>query len=363
MARFLQFVVRGVAEPEAAALFLATGLLLTAALPGPAAYRAGVILSALLLFAYAALWFHVLPRRLFGRAHFTAGVAVTVAITAVLIELTGGVDSPYFPIFLLSVLASMLAVRPGASLATGLAAIIAYLIVVAEDVVTDEMEASHAVEQAVVGLLSLGVATMFAVGVARALRRTTDALRQRSAELAALATTDPLTGLRNRAVLEKQLAVMHALTERSGRPYSLIALDLDNLKELNDGSGHEAGDRALVAVADAIRSALRGSDTGVRTGGDEFLVLLPETRQEDALRVCERLTQALCISSTQDPRLAVSLSAGVAAWRPGRDPAAVQAAADAMLYAAKSAGRGRSLGEPSVGSAGRPSEDTPAGHA
>ncbi|MBI3637972.1 MAG: hypothetical protein HY216_17390, partial [Candidatus Rokubacteria bacterium] len=112
MARFLRFVLRGVAEPEAAAFFLATGVLLTALLPGPAAYRAGVVLSGLLLFAYAVLWFHVVPERLFGRAHFTAGVAVTVAITAVLIELTGGVESPYFPIFLLSVLASMLAVRP-----------------------------------------------------------------------------------------------------------------------------------------------------------------------------------------------------------------------------------------------------------
>lgn len=350
---------RGLADAESAVLFIATGVLLTALLPGTPVFRAGVVLSALLLFAYAALWFHVLPPSLFGRAHFSFGVAVTVAIAAVLLELTGGVESPYFPVYLLSVLGSVFAVRPGVSLATGVAAILAYLIVLGEDVVTEEIETSHALDHAAIGLLGLGAATLVAVGIARSLRRTTDALRQRSEELAALATTDPLTGLRNRAVLDEQLARMQALAERSGRPYALAALDLDNLKELNDGSGHEAGDRALVAVADAIRGTIRGSDIGVRIGGDEFLILLPETGPEEAERVGRRLTKALRAAQPAGDRQPVSLSAGIAAWRPGRGSGAVRAAADAMLYQAKAGARGRTLIEPSL----EPSDDATVGHA
>ncbi len=350
---------RDLADAEGAVLFIATGVLLTALLPGTAVFRAGVVLSALLLFAYAALWFHLLPPSLFGRAHFSAGVAVTVAIAAVLLELTGGVESPYIPVYLLSVLGSVFAVRPGVSLATGFAAILAYLIVFAEDVITEEIVRARALDRAVIGLLALSAATLFAVGIARSLRRSTDALRKRSEELAALATTDPLTGLRNRAGLDEQLALMQALAERSGRPYALAALDLDNLKELNDGSGHEAGDRALVAVADAIRGTIRGSDIGVRIGGDEFLILLPETGPEEAERVSRRLSAALRAAQPSDARQAVSLSAGIAAWRPGRGAGAVRAAADAMLYAAKAGARGRTLVEP----APEPSDDVLAGQA
>lgn len=337
---------RRLAEAEVAVLLSASGVLLTALLPGRPVFRAGVVLSALLLFLYDWLWFHVLPPRLFGRARFTAGAVATVAIAAVLLELTGGVESPYFPVYLLSVLASVFALRPGASLATGIAAIIAYLLVFAEVVISEEITRARAFDRAVIGLLALGVVTLFAAGMARSLRRSTDALRQRTEELATLAVTDPLTGLRNRSGLEEQLALVQALAERSGRPYALVALDVDNLKEINDAGGHDAGDRALVAVAGAVRETIRASDIGVRVGGDEFLLVLPETRATDALRVAERLREELRGCQAALGGRAATLSAGVAAWRPGRTSAAVAEAADAMLYAAKAGGRDRVVGEP-----------------
>src|ERR687889_296761 len=91
--------------------------------------------------------------------------------------------------------------------------------------------------------------------------------------------TDPdlLTGLANRRRFERQLEREVARTERYGRPFCLLLVDIDNFKEVNDTQGHDAGDEALRRVANVIQSGTRGIDTGARIGGDEFAVILPET--------------------------------------------------------------------------------------
>lgn len=157
------------------------------------------------------------------------------------------------------------------------------------------------------------------------------------------ATTDGLTGLYNRRFFEEQMRVAHSLAERHGEGYSVIAIDLDRLKSLNDTMGHEAGDEALRAFAATMRTTLRGSDIAARLGGDEFVVLASRTATSDAVHTAERILADLRTRARAAPYL--SGSAGVASWRAGRSAQEVLQAADAMLYRAKSAGRDRVVAE------------------
>ena len=166
------------------------------------------------------------------------------------------------------------------------------------------------------------------------------------------ATTDGLTGLHNRHFLIEQLRLMHSLAVRHGQPYSVVAFDVDGLKNVNDTFGHEQGDLALRGLANTMRKTLRASDVGVRTGGDEFLVLMTQSGLEDARTAAERVREAVELQGRADPKIAITMSAGVAAWRPGRSSEQVLEAADAMLYAAKRAGKDRVTAEPTLVTAG-----------
>jgi len=159
------------------------------------------------------------------------------------------------------------------------------------------------------------------------------------------ATTDGLTGLHNRHFLAEQLRLMHSLAVRHGQPYSVVAIDVDGLKNVNDTFGHEQGDLALRGLANTMRKTLRASDVGVRTGGDEFLVLMAQSGLEESRIAAERVREAVELQGRADPKIAISVSAGVAAWRPGRSAEQVLEAADAMLYAAKRAGKDRVVAE------------------
>jgi diguanylate cyclase (GGDEF)-like protein len=159
------------------------------------------------------------------------------------------------------------------------------------------------------------------------------------------ATTDGLTGLHNRHFLGEQLRLMHSLAVRHGQPYSVVAIDVDGLKNVNDTFGHEQGDLALRGLANTMRKTLRGSDVGVRTGGDEFLVLMAQSGLEESRVAAERVREAVELQGRADPKIAITVSAGVASWRPGRSSEHVLEAADAMLYAAKRAGKDRVVAE------------------
>lgn len=156
-----------------------------------------------------------------------------------------------------------------------------------------------------------------------------------------LARTDPLTGLLNRRAFEARLSEEFARAVRYKQPLSVLVLDLDGLKGLNDREGHRRGDAALVGAALALRRGSRATDIGARWGGDEFVVLAPSTAGEEALRLAERIRGAASAS----PQLAgLTLSAGVTTLEPTRPnvgPEALVADADAALYRAKQLGRNR----------------------
>ena len=173
--------------------------------------------------------------------------------------------------------------------------------------------------------------------VARATRRMLEAMKQQ-------AVTDHLTGLYNRRFMAEQLELFDSLAKRYGRPYSVIAFDLDGLKRVNDQYGHEAGDAVLRDFARLLTGALRDSDIAVRLGGDEFIAILPETSMAEATKVFDRVRAALH-AMTADASRAVTVSAGAVAWHAGRDAQQLVRVADEMLYRAKHEGRDRVVTE------------------
>ncbi len=153
--------------------------------------------------------------------------------------------------------------------------------------------------------------------------------------------TDPLTGLGNRRAFDAALDHAAALHGLWGQRVCLVLIDVDLLKQLNDHAGHAAGDAALQRVAALLaRIFMRRTDVVARIGGDEFAVLLRDVAPDEAQRLAERLVAALTPPPDADTP-SISVSAGVAALRPDETAAAWLARADAALYAAKAAGRGR----------------------
>ncbi|MBN1149043.1 MAG: GGDEF domain-containing protein, partial [Anaerolineales bacterium] len=155
---------------------------------------------------------------------------------------------------------------------------------------------------------------------------------------------DPLTGLYNRRYLEDALVRELAQAVRGGYPLSLVMLDIDRFKAVNDSYGHAAGDRVLQALGDLLRRHVRRGDLACRYGGEEFVVILPSTPLEVAQRRAEELRLAYAGLSVeyQGQALSGSLSLGVAACPAHTaDAAGLLAAADAALYAAKRQGRNR----------------------
>ncbi len=167
---------------------------------------------------------------------------------------------------------------------------------------------------------------------------------ERYGELRAEAEFDELTGLLNRRAFDNRFAVEAARFERYRRPLALLLVDLDHFKEVNDRFGHDAGDRALAGVARAIATGIRGADIAARIGGEEFAVLLPETRVPEAADVAERVRAAVAALDLRQGGVAIPLrvSAGVSAVPDCvEDAGALRSSADEALYAAKRAGRDR----------------------
>lgn len=159
-------------------------------------------------------------------------------------------------------------------------------------------------------------------------------------EVQRLATHDDLTGLVNRRFMQERIAQEQARFERTGSTFSIALIDIDHFKRINDVQGHAGGDEVLRAFAAAIAATLRASDIVARWGGEEFLLLLPDTDATSAQASLERLL-ALVLQMPLCPGFALSFSAGVTGQRPGETVAVTVARADAAMYAAKRAGRSR----------------------
>jgi diguanylate cyclase (GGDEF)-like protein len=156
------------------------------------------------------------------------------------------------------------------------------------------------------------------------------------------AMLDPLTGLRNRSYLEANLSQIVAEQREKGQDLSVVMIDLDNFKPLNDNYGHSAGDDMLRCTGELLRATIRPSDHAIRYGGDEFLLLLPGVDIAQAQQITERILKLFVQSASLiDVSRAVTLSAGVASRRSDGcdDGWALITRADDALYAAKRAGK------------------------
>jgi diguanylate cyclase (GGDEF)-like protein len=179
----------------------------------------------------------------------------------------------------------------------------------------------------------------------RAARRACEMQAQlltRERDLEALAYRDELTGLANRRYALRQLAALISRARRHGQDLSVLVIDADRFKSLNDRHGHQAGDAVLTGLAARLAERVRREDVVARLGGEEFLVLLPDTDAEGAAAVAEDLRAAVAARPFPVGRfaLALTISAGHATWR-GEDAERLVARADRGLYAAKEAGRDR----------------------
>jgi diguanylate cyclase (GGDEF)-like protein len=188
---------------------------------------------------------------------------------------------------------------------------------------------------------------------------TQTALALRNAELLVeverLATRDSLTGLANRRLFEETLARESARSLRRGSPLSLLVMDVDHFKQVNDTYGHQTGDAVLREVADAIVALTKSSDVAARYGGDEFMVLLPDCVTDDAVRVADRVRAHLDHTVRRAP---FTMCVGVATLPTNAlDGERLVAAADAALYEAKRNGRDGVAASTRV--ADRPGDDTP----
>ncbi|MBW3549370.1 MAG: GGDEF domain-containing protein [Proteobacteria bacterium] len=160
------------------------------------------------------------------------------------------------------------------------------------------------------------------------------------AEVQRLATHDELTALANRRHMQERLAQEQSRFQRSGHPFSIALIDLDHFKCVNDRHGHGGGDEVLRTFAREAEATLRSGDAIARWGGEEFLLLLPDTRAPEAQASVERLLATIRVLPL-DQAVPLTFSAGVTEHRPGETVTETVARADRAMYAAKRAGRNR----------------------
>ena len=281
----------------------------------------------------------VLSPSALGSAKYVVEGSVALTGAAMLVALTGGVESPFFFTFPLVVAGAALVVSP--SITIGLLAIagLGYLLAVALGSPADTPPAT-AIAVVVVNLTALVLLAYVATVIAREQRRARDAAIRMSA-------IDPLTGLFNRtfffAAIEREIA----RCARSGRGFCLLMMDVDELKAVNDRLGHFYGDRVLRGVGDVVSAGVRRIDTAARYGGDEFVVLLPETDPTGAFVLAEKIRFGVQEMAIDLPPTGPqpSLSVGVVSFPDdGRTADELMISADSAMYVSKRAGKNRVTG-------------------
>ena len=168
-----------------------------------------------------------------------------------------------------------------------------------------------------------------------------DELKRIQRELRHQSRSDALTGLANRRPFAEYLGLSMDLARRKQIPTCMLLADIDHFKSINDTYGHDVGDMVLRAMAGMLRSACRARDLAARIGGEEFAVLLTATKLEDAVLVAERIRQNIGESPLLPDGGRVTVSIGVARYRPNESAHAFMKRADAAMYRAKAGGRNR----------------------
>jgi diguanylate cyclase (GGDEF)-like protein len=179
------------------------------------------------------------------------------------------------------------------------------------------------------------------------------ALVVRSQRLLQLATSDPLTGLFNRGYVDDRFAVELGRARRYGKLLTIAVIDADRFKSLNDTHGHLAGDLVLRRIGAILRDSFRQSDTAGRYGGEEFVVILPETEIETAQHKLESVRELVANTpialGTRGEKVQVTISAGLASFpQDGKDVGELFALADERMFQAKKEGRNRVIAGPAV---------------
>jgi diguanylate cyclase (GGDEF)-like protein len=164
-------------------------------------------------------------------------------------------------------------------------------------------------------------------------------LRQREANIRAISLTDKLTGVGNRRRLEEALLLEISRADRTADPLCAIMCDIDHFKQVNDVHGHELGDKVLAAFAATLLRQTRPTDIVNRYGGEEFVILTPNTGLSDALDAAERIRLSLCEIRVEPLESLITASFGVAQILPGEPGAMLMRRIDSALYAAKQGGR------------------------
>ncbi|HYD53613.1 MAG TPA: GGDEF domain-containing protein [Gemmatimonadaceae bacterium] len=259
-------------------------------------------------------------------------------------DVPGAVNSRVqFEVYFLAIAATGLRYDPRICLAAGAMAVVQYLGVVGwaewkHDLGDSEMlyagEGTFSWGTQLSRVLLLAVATALAAEAVR-----------RAQSLRRTATRDRLTGLYNRGYVDGRAAEELARTSRYGRPFTVAMLDVDFFKRVNDTHGHAAGDHVLRTIGARLQSSIRGTDIVGRWGGEEFVVLLPETSIRDAAARLDQFRAQLAEEPLHyhgRPLGPVTISAGIAGWpSDGADVEQLVAVADERLYAAKQGGRNR----------------------
>ena len=282
----------------------------------------------------------LLPAGALGTAKFVLEGSVAITFATLLVVLTGRDQSPFFFTVPLIVGGAALVVSPRVTLALASAACLAYIVAIAPP-------GSVGIPPQTVAIVGINVTALVllayvAMVIAREQRRARDAAIR-------LSTIDPLTGLFNRtfffAAVEREIA----RSARSGRGFCLLMMDLDELKMINDRHGHFFGDRVLRGVGEVIRANGRKIDTAARYGGDEFVVVLPETDPTGAYVLAEKIRLGVADLSVEisGTVLQPSVSIGVVSYPDdGTTSDELMITADSSMYRSKRAGKNRVTGVP-----------------
>ncbi|MEX0625822.1 MAG: GGDEF domain-containing protein [Chloroflexota bacterium] len=282
----------------------------------------------------------MLPRRWRGRATVALEVVAALALATGLVWLTDGANSPFVFTFHLLVVAAALTMGSQLALLVTAAASLAYV----GQLLLDASLTASSVDLLRVGvnLVSLWLLAYLAGVYASSERR----VRARVLELS---QTDPLTSLFNRGHLFPTLEQEVQRTRRSGRGFCVLMIDLDGLKAINDSLGHLRGDDVLRAVGRVINGSIRTVDSAYRYGGDEFLILLPETEFIGAYVVAEKIREGVeeIGESLATDLAATSVSIGLVSHpEDGSSPEELMVAADRAMYQAKALGKNQISGNP-----------------
>jgi diguanylate cyclase len=189
-------------------------------------------------------------------------------------------------------------------------------------------------------------------------------LRRKLEEAEREATRDVLTGLYNRKYMNKAIQALHDYYREEGAPFTVIMMDIDHFKRINDTHGHKVGDSVLEFIGQTMTGSVKGRDVPVRYGGEEFVILLPATASEGGCTLAESLRQqisskALKITKTQTTIGVITVSCGVAEVRQDDTVDSVVDRADKALYLAKRSGRNRVISDKDLPEEPEAEKDTP----